>query len=334
MEKSCKELLDLASAAFSIHRPELARQVVQAGLGNLNALNSLPSVSAEIRSQTGAQTPHQMPVKHYTQNSDYTDLVEGAQNLFGLYFRGAGFSTWASFWSHWGGGITAEHCIRETRGWSPSHPQLDSYPKGFEPVVKLSVSDEVLRDLDGGFSGPPEIYLDAATASVELPEVPPVAPAANMRVKVYGFPAACTRQPEVRRGKLYIERIQWNNDHHAFQLSWIVVFDDDMVPVSGGMSGGLVVFAPDCPPGQQDFHAPRSSEIPVGITITLNSAANLDDDPHLEDGMDMTALYHVWAAMQGKRMNYSAGKYSPLTLDAGPAPVSVAAAPMQPERNA
>lgn len=237
------------------------------------------------------------PVKSFTQPSDYSAKT-GPWSLFGLYFRGNGFSTWASFWSLGGGGITADHCIGEMKGWTPSHPQ-GAFDEPFRAAKPVKCDPRVIPDKE--FKHRDSLYLDAAVSGATLDKDSLVKPVRGMRVKVYGWPAAAD-SVSIRRGFLYMERIGFNQDIGLYQVSWIIVFDDDMKPVSGGMSGGLVTFDADYKEGNPKWRDWGPNEQPVGITITLNSATNLDDDPHAEDGMDMTALYHVYAGENGIKL--------------------------------
>ncbi len=219
----------------------------------------------------GLTTPS--PAESLTRDTDYT-ARHGDHGLFGLYFRGNhGVNTWGSFWSHWGGMLTAHHVIEEMRDWSPKHPD-----------AKRSVRFERCPDLKGP-DGP--IYLDAACAGIQLPADPPPRPERGMRVEVRGFPAGCTRLPEIRRGSVYLPSLDQGRQ------SYIVVLDNDQVPVSGGMSGGIVYWVRD-----------DDTLEPLGITIAMSSAFNADDDPLLEDNLSMTSLYHLWAALRGEQMRY------------------------------
>ena len=60
------------------------------------------------------------------------------------------------------------------------------------------------------------------------------------------------------------------------------------------MSGGVVYWVND-----------NGKRLPIGITIHLNSPADLDGKGLKEDGMNFTSLYHVWAALKGEQMRYS-----------------------------
>lgn len=213
------------------------------------------------------------PAQSRTRDTDYTQR-HGDNDLFGLYFRGIhGVNTWGSFWSHWGGMLTAHHVIEEMGSWSPKHPDAEQAPRFLRsPELK-------------GPNGP--VYLDAAFAGIRLPSDPPPRPESGMRVEVWGFPAGCTRQPEIRKGYVYLPSLDQGRQ------SYIIVLDNDQVPVSGGMSGGIVYWSKD-----------NGALEPLGITIAMSSAFNADEDPLLEDNVSMTSLYHLWAAIHGKQMRY------------------------------
>ncbi len=213
------------------------------------------------------------PATSLTRETDYT-ARHGDHALFGLYFRGNhGVNTWGSFWSHWGGSVTAHHVIEEMGEWSPQHPDAKRTGR-FECCPTLKGPD-----------GP--IYVDAAFADLRLPPDPPQRPEKGMRVEVWGFPAGCTRYPEIRRGSIYLPTLSEGRQ------SYIIVLDNDQVPVSGGMSGGIVYWVRD-----------DDTLEPLGITIAMSSAFNADDDPLLEDNVSMSSLYHLWAALRGEQMRY------------------------------
>lgn len=213
------------------------------------------------------------PAQSRTRDTDYTER-HGQNGIFGLYFRGVhGVNTWGSFWSHWGGLLTAHHVIEEMGSWSPQHPDA-------ERSARFLRSPE-LKGPDG------PVYLDAAFAGIRLPLDPPPRPERGMRIEVHGFPAGCTQSPEIRRGYVYLPSLGEGRQ------SYILVLDNDQVPVSGGMSGGVVYWSKE-----------DGTLEPLGITIAMSSAFNADEDPLLEDNVSMTSLYHLWAAIHGKQMRY------------------------------
>ena len=116
--------------------------------------------------------------------------------------------------------------------------------------------------------------LDAALAGCKLPKTPPPAPVIGQDVILYGFPAGC-RTLEQRSGRVYYERGAG---------SWIChIFEPDE-PVVTGMSGGPVI---DVRTG-----------LPIGIIITRNSPADLNNDRDPDESADFIALSAVWDALK------------------------------------
>lgn len=116
--------------------------------------------------------------------------------------------------------------------------------------------------------------LDAALIGVNLPERRPPAPRRGQEVTCKGYPAG-SRTLELRRGSVYIERV-------AGSGTWITHIKSPDEPVVTGMSGGPVIDA-------------RTQE-PIGIIITRNSPADLDNDRDPDESFDFIALSAVWDA--------------------------------------
>jgi len=115
--------------------------------------------------------------------------------------------------------------------------------------------------------------LDAALVGCTLPATPPAPPHIGQDIIIQGYPAG-SRQMETRRGRIYFERSPGQ---------WIAhIFDPDE-PVVTGMSGGPVLDA-------------QTLE-PIGITITRNSPADLNNDRDPDESADFIALSAVWDAM-------------------------------------
>ena len=129
-------------------------------------------------------------------------------------------------------------------------------------------ADGELRSWPGG--------LDAALMGCRLPAKRPEAPIIGQRVEIKGFPAGC-RTLEQRRGHVYIER-------GAGSGTWIAHIETPDEPVVTGMSGGPVI---DMDSGQ-----------PLGIVITRNSPADLNNDRDPDESCDFIALSAVWDAIK------------------------------------
>lgn len=117
--------------------------------------------------------------------------------------------------------------------------------------------------------------LDAALVGCQPPKERPADPVIGQDVIIQGYPAG-SQNLEQRIGKVYFERSPGQ---------WIThIFDPDE-PVVTGMSGGPVL---DTKTGQ-----------PIGITITRNSPADLNNDRDPDESADFIALSSVWDAVKG-----------------------------------
>jgi len=124
--------------------------------------------------------------------------------------------------------------------------------------------------------------LDAALMGCRLPRHKPAAPIIGQRVIMKGFPAGA-RTMETRRGHVYIER-------GAGSGTWIAHIETPDEPVVTGMSGGPVV---DVDSGE-----------PIGIIITRNSPADLNNDRDPDESCDFIALSEVWETVsRGQNMS-------------------------------
>ena len=115
--------------------------------------------------------------------------------------------------------------------------------------------------------------LDAAVAGCLLPKKRPAPPKSGQKVILKGYPAG-SRTLETRQGLVYFERSPGQ---------WIAHIKDPDEPVVTGMSGGPVI---DAVTGE-----------PVGIIITRNSPADLNNDRDPDESADFIALSAVWDAL-------------------------------------
>lgn len=123
--------------------------------------------------------------------------------------------------------------------------------------------------------------LDAALVNCTLPEARPADPTIGQDVIMKGFPAG-SQSMESRTGRVY---------HQRMPGQWIAhIFDPDE-PVVTGMSGGPVLDA-------------KTGE-PIGIIITRNSPADLNNDRDPDESADFIALSSVWDAVRA--LNPQAG---------------------------
>lgn len=117
--------------------------------------------------------------------------------------------------------------------------------------------------------------LDAALIGCQVPHQCPPAPRPNEDAYCIGFPAGSSH-PAKRHAKIYITRP--GTDH-----VWIARITTPDEPVVTGMSGGVVV--------NGDGH-------PIGILITRNSPADLNNDRDPDESFDFVSLAGVWHAIQ------------------------------------
>lgn len=166
------------------------------------------------------------------------------------FYNESRFQCYASFFAHWGGWITAGHCLTETHDLRPPFADgtLITWPEG----------------------------LDAALIGCsQFPKNKPRAPQIGQRIIAYGYPAGA-RHIEQRIGHVYIER-------GAGSGQWIAHIETPDEPVVTGMSGGPVV---DANSGQ-----------PIGVIITRNSPADLNNDRDPDESYDFIALSEIWTAV-------------------------------------
>lgn len=119
--------------------------------------------------------------------------------------------------------------------------------------------------------------LDAATLGCQLPDACPAAPYPGQDVTIIGYPAG-SHVAATRHGKVYIAR-------PGVSGSWIAHIITPDEPVVSGMSGGAVI--------------DTASGTPIGIIITRNSPADLNNDRDPDESCDFTALSDVWRAVKG-----------------------------------
>jgi len=119
--------------------------------------------------------------------------------------------------------------------------------------------------------------LDAALVGCTLPNVRPKNPVIGQNVILLGYPAG-SRHMESRSGQVYFERSPGQ---------WILhIFEPDE-PVVTGMSGGPVLDA--------------ETREPIGIIITRNSPADLNNDRDPDESADFIALSSIWDAVSGSK---------------------------------
>ncbi|MCF6221645.1 MAG: transglycosylase SLT domain-containing protein [Robiginitomaculum sp.] len=177
------------------------------------------------------------------------------------YFSG---SAWGSYWRIWGGWITADHVYTANLGATPY------YARG-----------EICRSYG---------EIDAVLYGGALPATTPRSPMDGERVYILGYPGGSDK-PSLRTGRVLFQRTASGSDIYTYP-AWIVVIDNppkkqtrfaqifaNTEPVIGGMSGGLVV-----------SHDMRD----LGVLVTQNGRADLNNDGILDDSADFSALSDIW----------------------------------------
>ena len=177
-------------------------------------------------------------------------VISGDTNVRRYFHNERHFQCYTSWFAHWGGWISAGHCLTEAQDHLPDFAQ-----------------GEFIKWPDG---------LDAALVDCTLPTKRPANPVIGQDVILKGFPAG-SRHMESRTGRVYHERMPGQ---------WIThIFEPDE-PVVTGMSGGPVLDA-------------KTGE-PIGIIITRNSPADLNNDRDPDESADFIALSAVWDAIRAE----------------------------------
>ena len=168
------------------------------------------------------------------------------------FYNERGFQTYASFFGHWRGTLTAGHVLTESGERRPpfAHGTLINWPDG----------------------------LDAAVIGCQLPRICPAEPVPGQSVICQGYPAGSAHLAS-RSAKVYMPRPNAPD-------TWIAQIIEPDEPVVTGMSGGPVMDA-------------RTGE-PIGILITRNSPADLDNDRDPDESFDFISLAGLWRACQNE----------------------------------
>ncbi|HHI89221.1 MAG TPA: serine protease, partial [Hellea balneolensis] len=116
--------------------------------------------------------------------------------------------------------------------------------------------------------------LDAALFGCSLPDIAPPDPVAGQRLVCLGYPAGSAHIAK-REASVYLQR-------PGLSGQWIAHIHTPDEPVVTGMSGGAVI--------------DRESGLPIGILITRNSPADLNNDRDPDESFDFISLAEVWRA--------------------------------------
>ncbi len=169
------------------------------------------------------------------------------------FYNEKGFQTYASFFAHWDGYITAGHVLNDSQG------KLPPFTRGAVASWPETASGS----------------LDAAMIGCQLPSVSPPEPTQGQDVVCRGYPAG-SAHGATRTAKVYMQRPNAPG-------AWIARIIEPDEPVVTGMSGGPVL---DAQTGE-----------PIGILITRNSPADLNNDRDPDESFDFISLASVWRAL-------------------------------------
>jgi len=172
-------------------------------------------------------------------------------------------------WELWGGYVTADHVHVGARHTIPHF------------------ADGPINRIAG--------HIDACLYGCTLPSKRPRDPMEGEQVTVSGYPAG-TGHLEHRYASVYLKRPDGPNAGYNVS-GWIGKIDQWHPPhkadstlfdaVYGGMSGGLVS---------------ATDGTPLGILITQNGLADLDNDGFNDDSFDFISLAQVWEELQDAPM--------------------------------
>ena len=118
--------------------------------------------------------------------------------------------------------------------------------------------------------------LDAALIGCSLPNEQPPRPVPGQMISCIGFPAGSAFAAQ-REAKVYMERPGQTD-------TWIAHILSPDEPVVTGMSGGAVI--------------DLQTKMPLGVIITRNSPADLNNDRDPDESLDFVSLAGVWHALQ------------------------------------
>ncbi len=187
------------------------------------------------------------PVMHH--DIPATPMPVASERVRRHFFNERGFQTYATFFAHWGGHITAGHALKDSGDILP-------------PFARGTVNN-----WPGG--------LDAAVIGCQLPRTCPADPVPGHNVVCRGYPAGSAHAAS-RTAKIYMQR-------PGSPDTWIARIIEPDEPVVSGMSGGPVL----------DAHTGE----PIGILITRNSPADLNNDRDPDESFDFISLAGVWRAL-------------------------------------
>ena len=141
--------------------------------------NSIPPVPKRPVNKTPHREQRNTAYKSKKDETRQTDPkpAQGLTEVKRHFYNEKGFQCYASFFRHWGGWVTAGHCLTDAQDLLPpfANGEVISWPGG----------------------------LDAALIGARLPPNAPPVPKIGQRIIAYGFPAG-SRHLEARKGHVYI----------------------------------------------------------------------------------------------------------------------------------
>lgn len=121
--------------------------------------------------------------------------------------------------------------------------------------------------------------LDAALLGCRMPASAPQRPQIGQEILCLGYPAGSAHMAK-RHARVYLQRPNAPD-------TWIAHILEPDEPVVTGMSGGPVI--------------DKGTGTPIGIIITRNSPADLNNDRDPDESLDFVSLAGVWQAVKSSR---------------------------------
>ncbi len=140
----------------------------------------------------------------------------------------------------------------------------------------LSEANGLIPDFANGEVIHSPAGLDGALIGCQIPDREPEDPRPGQNIYCIGYPAG-SAHPARRDGRVYLQRPGQAD-------TWIAHILTPDEPVVTGMSGGAVF--------------DKRTHAPIGIIITRNSPADLNNDRDPDESFDFVSLAGVWRAIK------------------------------------
>lgn len=194
-------------------------------------------------------------------------IIDEATRRFGVrrYFSGL---AWGTYWQVWDGWITADHVYRQVRANPPAF--------AVSPVIRA-----------------PGV-VDAAYFGESVPDQKPRSPREGERVYIVGFPGGSDR-PSLRYGRVHVKRQTPGNPDYS-NADTIILIEAQAIraetagfePVTGGMSGGLVM---------------SETYEPLCVLVSQNGMTDLTGDGRPDASADCVPLADIWEVFHASSSN-------------------------------